>query len=222
MPAIDITGAEVSGNTLIIRILYDNDQDMEAEVSGSLGGAGINASFPATSVPANTVDDTSFGIAVDSSFYGEELLVTATLSEAGANTGAYPGVDEQRNLTVNSDETVDLSSPLFGGGGTVDQDPDDGGDTGPTGDPENDIDIRITQETQGGEQYAQLQYEIENFGSNTISATVGFSPSGASGSQEIFQLSPGETTQASVEWYFDNQQTTEEQLCVDLQSASYV
>jgi len=52
MPAVDITEASYSGGFLQFTVLFENDTDMDAEGSASIGGPGINFSFQNISIPS--------------------------------------------------------------------------------------------------------------------------------------------------------------------------
>jgi len=125
--------------------------------------------------------------------------------------GNYPSPDTWLSL-ANTTVTLDLQSDGGSGGG------DDGGAQSPA---EDNVRVEI-QSKAGGRQYAWLSYRVYNDSDQTVSATVDFNPAGGSGSQEIFQISPGSYQSANVEWRFDNQTEVEKTVCVELNSAGYV
>jgi hypothetical protein len=119
MPSIDIDNVMFDDNEMVATVTYNNDTNQGAELSGSLGGSGFNQQFSAVDVPPNTSETIEFNVAIPDDLFGADLLFTVSLSERGQNTGDYPGVDEQRNVTVDS-TGGSISEPIFGGGGTVD------------------------------------------------------------------------------------------------------
>jgi hypothetical protein len=119
MPAIDIEGVSFSGSDIVLTVVAQNDVDQEAELAGSVGGTGFTSNFGPEPVPRNTTNEYTVEVPASSSVVGKELLVTASLTEPGVNTGNYPSVDEQRYVTIRSGGNVDIGGPEFGGGGEV-------------------------------------------------------------------------------------------------------
>jgi hypothetical protein len=238
MPAIEITGAEIAGgNTLVVRVKARNDTNMNAEISGSIGGPGINAQFSPEKVAPETIVETSYGIAIDSSLYGSELLGTVTLSEEGVNTGDYPDVDEQRNITIQDSTSLSLSDPLFGGGGTVTGEPgpiDGGGSDGGTGgtggsggsdtrgEAINSVSI-IGADATANVQVAELSYTIENTNSlHGVKVNVELTEGVNGRSKESsFVVGSGERMTETARFFFSNDNDIQAELCANITSASW-
>lgn len=223
MTAVDIKDASYSQEQLAFTVEFRNDTDQDAEGYVNIGGPGTNYNFLEHEVPANTVQINTYSILEEVDRGGAEYLITASLATEGQNVGDFPTVDEQRNVYLNYGGPAELSDPLYGGGGSVDSPEGPIGGSGgsdPTGDAEGDISIEITEKTTQA-QYAWLSFTVSNTGSRTVEVSVSFSPDPWGGG-ETYTLQAGSEQYGNVEWYFDNTSDMNQQLCVEIESASYV